>query len=85
MTGVGEDVDALADSLAGLTVKPVKVAQPRGPLKGVAAPTGRHFRFDDSGNVQETPVSRQRRAPRHTKFDEDGNPLPVQQEAPRWR
>lgn len=79
-------MDALADTMAGLSVKPVRVAQPRGPLKGVAAPVGRHFRFDEEGNAMETPVSRQRRAPRHTKFDEDGNPLPQQQlEQPRWR
>jgi hypothetical protein len=33
-------VDALADSLAGLSVKPIKVAAPQGLLKGVAAPAG---------------------------------------------
>jgi hypothetical protein len=48
-------------------------------------PPGRHFKFDDAGNVQETPLSRQRRAPTHTKFDDDGNPIQVQKSAPRWR
>jgi hypothetical protein len=47
-------------------------------------PAGRHFKFDDSGNVQETPLSRQRRAPTHTKFDDDGNPI-QEKPAPRWR
>lgn len=46
---------------------------------------GRHFKFDDSGNAQETPLSRQRRAPTHIKFDDEGNPVPAQKPAPRWR
>jgi hypothetical protein len=36
----GGDVNALADSLAGLSVKPIRVAQPQGLLKGVVAPAG---------------------------------------------
>jgi hypothetical protein len=38
--GYGGDVDELANTLAGLTVKPVNVAPLKGPLKGVAAPVG---------------------------------------------
>jgi hypothetical protein len=40
LQGVSGDVDALADTMAGLSVKPVQVAQPKGLLKGVAAPAG---------------------------------------------
>jgi hypothetical protein len=33
-------VDALTETLAGLSVKPLNVGQPKGLLKGVAAPVG---------------------------------------------
>lgn len=34
------EVDALTETLAGLSVKPLNVGQPKGLLKGVAAPVG---------------------------------------------
>lgn len=49
------EVDALADTLAGLSVKPINVAQPKGPLKGVAAPVGKFGcgrRFSMAGCVR---------------------------------
>jgi hypothetical protein len=79
-----QQADELADSLAGLSVAPLRTAAMQGPLKGVAAPSGRHMVFDDTGAAHETPGSRLRRAPRHTVFDDDGNPIadaPTQ----RWR
>jgi hypothetical protein len=56
------------------------------PLRGVAAPAGRHVVFDEAGAPHETPASRARRQPTHTRFDDDGRPLPAAgAQAPRWR
>lgn len=70
----------LADSLAGLSV-----GVPEGPLRGVAAPKGRHLVFDEDCKPKETPCSKLRQAPRHTYFDEEGRPVPAPAARPVWR
>jgi hypothetical protein len=71
---------ALADSLAGLNV-----GRPAGPLRGVAAPSGRHLVFDEEGKPKETPCSKLRQAPRHTYFDDEGRPIQAAPARPVWR
>jgi hypothetical protein len=71
----------LADSLAGLRV----AGKPEGPLRGVAAPSGRHLVFDEEGKPKETPGSKLRQAPRHTFFDDEGRAIQAPPARPVWR
>lgn len=77
--------DELAESLAGMGMGPLCIGKPEGPLKGVAAPAGKHLVFDDDGMPKETPASKLRQAPRHTYFDDEGRPIQAPAARPVWR
>jgi hypothetical protein len=61
------------------------MGKPSGPLRGVAAPSGKHLVFDDEGKPKETPGSKLRQAPRHTYFDQEGRAIQAPPARPVWR
>jgi hypothetical protein len=83
-----QTADELAASMSGLRVGELRPHQPAGPLKGVAAPRGKHLVFDNEGRAKETPASKLRAKPKHIYFNDCGEPMaepPAEQTRVGWR